>query len=138
TGRAALVTGGSRGIGRGICLKLAEAGADVAINYRSNADAAEQTAEAVRALGRRAVTVGGDVADRAECERIANGALEALGFIDILVNNAGVGATAIGRPLVAETDPEDFRRLMATHAFGAFWLCQLLVPQMRERERGDV
>ena len=60
------------------------------------------------------------------------------GHIDILVNNAGVGATAVGRPLIADTKPEDFEWLMATHAFGSFYLCQLLVPQMRELERGDV
>jgi 3-oxoacyl-[acyl-carrier protein] reductase len=138
SGRVALVTGGGRGIGRGICLKLAEAGADVAINYHSNSSAAEEVAERVRALGRRAVLLQGDVADREACERMVREALDALAYVDILVNNAGIGATAVGRPIVAETRPEDFRRLMATHAFGSFWMCQLLVPQMRERPRGDV
>src|SRR6267378_3153583 len=100
-GRVALVTGGGRGIGRAICLKLAEAGADVAINYRSNTASADEVAAAVRALGRRALTVAGDVAERAACEAIAQRALDELGFVDILVNSAGIGATAIGRPLVA-------------------------------------
>jgi 3-oxoacyl-[acyl-carrier protein] reductase len=137
-GRVALVTGGSRGIGRGIVLTLAREGADVAINYHSNAAAAEEVAQQVRALGRRAALLQGDVADREACETMAGQAIEQLGYVDLFVHNAGIGATAVGRPIVTETKPEDFRRLMATHAFGAFYLCRALVPQMRERPRGDV
>ncbi len=137
-GRVALVTGGSRGIGRAIATVLAERGADVAINYNSNEDAANEAAEAVRALGRRAEIYRADVADRSAAEAMAEQAVADFGHVDILVNNAGVGATAIGRPLVADTKPEDFRWLMSTHAFGPFYLCRALVPQMRERERGDV
>jgi NAD(P)-dependent dehydrogenase (short-subunit alcohol dehydrogenase family) len=137
-GRVALVTGGSRGIGAGIVRTLAEAGADVAINYHSNAAAASAVAEAVQAAGRRALLLQGDVASHDDCERMCAEALEEFGFVDILVNNAGIGATAVGRPLVAETDPADYMRLMSTHAYGSFSMSQLLVPQMRERERGDV
>lgn len=138
TGRTALVTGGSRGVGRAVCIALAERGADVAINYNSNEDAANETAEAVRALGRRAETYRADVGTREACESLAERALADFGAIDIFVNNAGIGATTLGRPLIADTDPADMRRLFATNCFAAFHLCQLLVPQMRERDRGDV
>lgn len=137
-GRVAFVTGGGRGIGRAICVELARYGADVVVNYHANAEAADETAARVRALGRRALTLAGDVADRDQCAGMVERALAEFGFVDILVNNAGVGATAVGRPLVAATRPEDFEWLMSTNAFGAFWMCQLLVPQMRARARADV
>ena len=137
-GRVALVTGGSRGIGRGICLRLAQDGADIAINYHSNEDAAKAVADEVRALGRRAEIYAADVAEEEDCRRMAEAALADFGHVDILVNNAGIGATAVGRPLVADSGPEPFERLMAAHAYGPFYLCQALVPQMRELERGDV
>jgi NAD(P)-dependent dehydrogenase (short-subunit alcohol dehydrogenase family) len=137
-GRVALVTGGSRGIGRAISVRLAQDGADVAINYASNVEAADEAAELVRAEGRRAETYAADVSSREACESLVERALGDFGHVDILVNNAGVGATAVGRPFIADTKPEDFEWLMATHAFGSFHLCQLLVPQMRELDRGDV
>ncbi|MGE3961826.1 MAG: SDR family NAD(P)-dependent oxidoreductase [Dehalococcoidia bacterium] len=137
-GRVALVTGGSRGIGRAICLRLAQDGADIAINYHSNADAAQQVADEVRALGRRAEIYAADVAVEEDCRRLAESALADFGHVDILVNNAGIGATAVGRPLVADSGPEPFERLMAAHAYGPFYLCQSLLPQMRDLDRGDV
>lgn len=137
-GRVALVTGGSRGIGRAICLRLAQDGADIAINYHSNADAARAVADEVRALGRRAEIYQADVAVEEDCRGLASAALADFGHVDILVNNAGIGATAVGRPHVADTGPEPFERLMAAHAYGPFYLCQSLVPQMRDLPRGDV
>ena len=89
-GRAALVTGGSRGIGRAVALLLARAGADVAIGYRSRASEAEEVAAEVRGLGRRAVTMGGDLADPAAAERMAAQAEQAFGRLDIFVANAGI------------------------------------------------
>ena len=137
-GRVALVTGGSRGIGRAISVRLAQDRADVAINYASNAEAADEAAELVRAEGRRCETYAADISSREACEALTEQVLADFGHVDILVNNAGVGATAVGRPLVADTKPEDFEWLMSTHAFGSWHLCQLLVPQMRELDRGDV
>ncbi len=137
-GRVALVTGGSRGIGRAICLRLAQDGADIAINYHSNEGAARQVADEVRALGRRAEIYAADVAVEEDCWRMAEAALADFGHVDILVNNAGIGATAVGRPLVADSGPEPFERLMAAHAYGPFYLCQALVPRMRNLGRGDV
>ncbi|MPZ98758.1 MAG: SDR family oxidoreductase [Dehalococcoidia bacterium] len=133
--RVALVTGGGRGIGRGIVLALARAGADVAINYGRNADAANETAEEVRALGRRAETYHADVADFAQCQAMAERALADFGSIGILVNNAGIASRG---NTVVETDPEEMRRVVRTHAFGSLHMSKLLVPQMRGLERGDV
>jgi 3-oxoacyl-[acyl-carrier protein] reductase len=89
-GRTALVTGGSRGIGRAVSVMLARAGADVAIGYRSRAAEAEAVAEEVRALGRRAIAIGGDLADPAAADRTAMEVTKAFGRLDIFVANAGV------------------------------------------------
>jgi 3-oxoacyl-[acyl-carrier protein] reductase len=97
-GRAALVTGASRGIGRAIALALAAAGADVAVNYRSRADAAEEVCAEIRRLGRRAIKIAADVARAAEATRLVAEAEAALGPIGILVNNAGVAV-----PVTLET-----------------------------------
>jgi 3-oxoacyl-[acyl-carrier protein] reductase len=89
-GRTALVTGGSRGIGRAVVLLLARAGADVAIGYRSRAAEAEEVAAEAGGLGRRAVTVGGDLADPTAAARMAAHVEEAFGRLDIFVANAGI------------------------------------------------
>ena len=106
-GRTALVTGGSRGIGRAICLALADAGADVAVNYVSSADAAEEVAAEVRARGRRAETYQADVADYAACQAMTAAALNDFGTVDILINNAGIGSSAINRPTIEEAKIEE-------------------------------
>lgn len=90
TGKTALVTGGNRGIGRAVALQLARAGADVAVTYLSRAAEAESAAAEIRALGRRAVTFGGDLADAAACERLAATVREAFGRLDLFVANAGI------------------------------------------------
>ena len=135
SGRTAFVTGGGRGIGASIVTTLAEAGADVAINYRRDEDAANVTAEAVRALGRRAETYAADVSDFDACEAMTKQALSDFGGFDILINNGGIASRGQS---IADTDPEEMRRVVSTHAFGAFYMSKLLVPAMRERERGDV
>ena len=91
-GRTALVTGGSRGIGRAIALALAQAGADVAVNYRANAAEAEEVCGMIVRLGRRAVTIAADVAAADDVRRLVTEAEARLGPIDILVNNAGIRA----------------------------------------------
>jgi 3-oxoacyl-[acyl-carrier protein] reductase len=90
SGKAAVVTGGSRGIGRAIAHRLATQGADVAFSYRGNESAAKDTAAAIEALGRRALPVQGDVSDPETADALIKAALEAFGKIDILVNNAGI------------------------------------------------
>jgi NAD(P)-dependent dehydrogenase (short-subunit alcohol dehydrogenase family) len=117
-GKVALVTGASRGIGRGIAEILAEEGADVAINYVASAGQAEEVAELVRSKGRRAITVKGDVASRADVEAMIAKTWDELGPIDILVNNAGI-ETII--PFLEITD-EQWTRLTDVNLRGE-WLC---------------
>ena len=137
-GRTALVTGGSRGIGAAIAVALAERGADVAINYNSNRDAAEQVAARVRDLGRRPGIYQADVSDCDACERMAEAAERDLGPIGILVNNAGIGSVAVGQPPIAEMGDADLQRLLNAHVFGPLHCCRLFVPGMRALGRGDV
>ncbi|HEY3839543.1 MAG TPA: SDR family NAD(P)-dependent oxidoreductase, partial [Bryobacteraceae bacterium] len=89
-GKVALITGASRGIGKGIAEVFAAEGADVAVNYVANGEAAEEVAEWIRRAGRRAITVKGDVANRTEVEAMVDRVWEELGPIDVLVNNAGI------------------------------------------------
>ena len=89
-GKNALVTGGSRGIGRAICLELARQGANVAVNYAGNAKAAQETVEACKALGVQAVAIQADVADAAACEAMVKEVISTFGSLQILVNNAGI------------------------------------------------
>ena len=137
-GRVALVTGGGRGVGPGIVRKLATAGADVAINYRSSAEQAEALAHEMRQLGVRAEAYRADVTNVSDCEAMVERARSHFGHVDILVSNAGASARSEGRAFIAERGLDDFRELMETHAYAPLTLCRLLVPQMRERERGDV
>jgi NAD(P)-dependent dehydrogenase (short-subunit alcohol dehydrogenase family) len=134
-GRVALVTGGSRGIGRAIALGLAEDGADVAVNYRRDREAADETVAAIEALGRRALAVQGSVDSLEDDRRIVAEATEALGPIDILVNNAGLASRGQS---VLDTDPTELERVVRTHALGPHHLCQAVLPGMRTRPRGDI
>ena len=126
-GKAALVTGGGRGIGRGIVVEFAREGADVAINYRRDRDAAEETAAAVRALGRRAAVLQADVGEREAVERLVTEAVAALGRLDVVVANSGVAARVAP---VAETDPLEWRRVLATDLDGAFWTARASIPHV--------
>ena len=134
-GRVAIVTGGSRGIGRGIALELGASGAAVAVNFRRDEDAAAETVEEIRAEGGRAKAFQASVTELDQVEGLAEAALAEFGFVDIVVNNAGIASRG---NTVADSDPAEFERLMLTHAFSAMRLAQLLLPQMRERPRGDI
>ncbi len=134
-GRVALVTGASRGIGAGIARCLARDGADVAIHYHRDEEAAKETVAALRALGRRAEMYRAEIKSYAEDQQMVEQVLRDFGKVDILVNNAGIASR--GRSVV-DTDPEEMERVVHTHAFGSFYMCKLVVPQMRELPRGDV
>src|SRR4051812_4958882 len=107
-GKKALVTGAARGIGRGCALELARAGADVAINDRERTAQAESVVEEIKALGRQAVLIEGDIFIRPGCEGVVAGAVEALGQIDILVSNPAFSR----RAAFLEYDPETFEKVL--------------------------
>lgn len=134
-GRVALVTGGSRGVGRAIAIGLAEDGADVAVNYRRDQEAAEEVVAAIKALGRKAFAYGASVDDfEQDAEMVAQ--IEAdLGPVGILVNNAGIASRGQS---VADTDPAELNRVIGVHALGPHYLAKLVLPGMREQERGDI
>ena len=115
-GKIALVTGASRGIGRQIALTLAKYGADVIINYNGSARKAEEVAEEIRAMGRRAETVQCSVADFEACKEMAEFALKAFGHIDILVNNAGITRDN----LLMRISESDFDAVIDTNLKGTF------------------
>lgn len=133
-GKVALVTGGSRGIGRAIVLTLAKAGADVAINYAGNTAAAEETAEAVKAMGRKAIVLKGDVADTAVCEDMIKQAVAELGRLDILVNNAGI--TRDG--LLMRMKEEDWDAVLNTNLKGVFNCTKAAVKYMMKQRAGRI
>ena len=133
--RVALVTGGGRGVGRGIAMSLAEAGATVAVNYRRDEEAAAATVAEIISNGGKAQAYAASVDDYdQDAEMVA--AIEAdHGAIGILVNNAGIASR--GRSVV-DTDPAEMRRVVATHAFGPHYLASLVLPKMRQLDRGDI
>jgi 3-oxoacyl-[acyl-carrier protein] reductase len=134
SGRVALVTGASRGIGKAIALTLAEAGADVGVNYRTHAADAQAVATAIRTLGRRSVAVEADVSDGQAVARLIRGVEEALGPIDVLVNNAGI---ALRRELEELTEA-DFDTTLAINLKSVFLCSQAVWPGMRARRWGRI
>jgi len=135
TGRIALVSGGSRGIGRAIALGLASDGADVAVNYRRDEDAARATVAEIEKLGRRAGAYAADVGEYEQCAAMVERVLTDFGRVDILICNAGVASRG---QTVVDTDPRELDRLWKTHVYSAWALAKLVVPKMREAPRGDV
>lgn len=137
-GRKALVTGGGRGIGRAIVLRFAEEGADVAINYANNEETARETAEQVRALGRRAEIYRADVARQEECEKLCADAIADFGQIDVLINNAGIGSSRVGRPTITDSTIDQWELLLGANLWGPIYMCRALVPHLRQAPRSDV
>jgi 3-oxoacyl-[acyl-carrier protein] reductase len=134
-GRVALVTGGGRGVGRAISLALAGAGADVAVNYRRDEESATSTVAEIEGMGRRSVAVQASIDDAEADEQMVERVAGELGPISILVNNAGLASRGQS---VADTDPAEAARLLATHAVGPHHLCRLVLPHMRTCDRGDI
>jgi NAD(P)-dependent dehydrogenase (short-subunit alcohol dehydrogenase family) len=133
--KVALVTGASRGIGRGIAEIFAEEGAHVAVNYTANAKAADEVADWVRAKGRKSMSVKADVANRAEVEAMVNKVWDELGPIDILVNNAGIETIV---PFLELTD-EQWTRLTDVNLRGN-WLCSQVYCRraVAEQRKGSI
>jgi len=133
-GKVALITSGSRGIGRAIGLRLAGQGADVAFSYRGNAEAARATAGDIEALGRRALAIQGDVRDPESADAVVKAALEAFGRIDILVNNAGITRD----DLIMRMSADDWRDVLETNLFGAFWTTKAVTRPMLKARAGRI
>jgi NAD(P)-dependent dehydrogenase (short-subunit alcohol dehydrogenase family) len=134
TGKRALVTGSSKGIGAGIALALAHEGADVAVHYGRDAAGAEAVAGEVRALGRATAAVGADVGQVADCRRLVREAADALGGLDILVNNAGI---TLWQDFF-ETDEAHWEATLDTNLKGAFFCTQAAAQIMRAGGGGRV
>ena len=132
SGRIALVTGASRGIGAAIARRLAEVGADVAVGYASNRTAAEEQTACISGMGRRAVAVGSDVSDPVAIEEMAGTVEAELGSVDILISNAGIAP----QQSLEEITVEDWDRVMDVNLRPAFLLAKRLAPGMRGREWG--
>ena len=131
-GRVALVTGASRGLGAAIAAGLAEAGADVAVHASTRAP--EETATRVRALGRRALALAGDMGDTEAPDRLVRETLAGLGGLDILVNNAGT----IRRAPAAETADEDWLAVIDVNLHGVFRACRAAGRHMLASGRGKI
>ncbi len=134
TGRAALVTGGARGIGRAIAIRLATQGADVAFSYRGNAGAAAETAAAIEAVGRKAIAIQADVKEPEAAETVVKQTLDAFGKVDILVNNAGVTRD----DLIMRMSLEAWREVLETNLFGAFYMTKAVTRPMLKARAGRI
>lgn len=133
-GKVALVTGGARRVGRALSLALAEAGADLVVGYHRSASDADALVEEVRALGRRAVAVQGDVASRTDVDALVRACDAAFGRLDILVNNAAGFEAA---PFLEITEAE-WDRVMAVNLKGPFLLSQAATPLLRAHGDGVI
>ena len=133
-GQTALVTGGSRGIGRAICLELAKNGASIAVNYAGNAQAAEAVAEECRALGVEAITVQADVADAGACAAMVKEVIAKLGHLDVLVCNAGITRDN----LTLMMKEEDFDAVLDTNLKGAFHCMKAAYRPMMKQKYGRI
>jgi NAD(P)-dependent dehydrogenase (short-subunit alcohol dehydrogenase family) len=134
-GRVALVSGGGRGIGRGISEELAANGARVAVVFHRDEAAAQDAVETIIARGGIATAHQAAVESFAHCQRLRDDVLAAHEFVDLVVSNAGIASK--GRSIV-KTEPAEMERLFGIHVMGSFHLAHLFVPQMRERARGDI
>jgi 3-oxoacyl-[acyl-carrier protein] reductase len=135
SGKTALVTGGSRGLGRAIALALAGQGADVAVNYRGNADAADAVVAEISAKGRRGLAVQGDTsAGRDACEAIVKAALDGLGAVDILINNAGITRDN----LLMRMDADEWDAVIDTNLSGPFWMTRAISRPMLKARSGRI
>jgi len=134
SGQAVLVTGGSRGLGRAIAVRLARDGAAVCVNYRARADEAQAVVDEIRGAGGRAIAVRADVGDAEQARAMVERAAGELGPISVLVNNAGVSANAT----LEDFDPVRFEQMRRTNVDGLVHVTRAVVPAMKERRYGRI
>nr|WP_288796305.1 3-oxoacyl-[acyl-carrier-protein] reductase [uncultured Mogibacterium sp.] len=132
--QTAIVTGGSRGIGRAVAVRLAKDGMNLVINYRGNSAAAEETERLCRELGAEVLLVQGDVSRAEDCEKLAAQAKEAFGRVDVLVNNAGI--TRDG--LLARMTEEDFRAVLDVNLVGPWNMMKAVNRIMMKQRYGRI
>lgn len=133
-GKTALVTGGSRGIGREAAIQLARAGADVAVAYRSGKSEAEAVAGAIIAMGRRAIALPADLSAPEEAQALVEKAISELGSVDIVVNNAGINPS---KP-IGDLTAKDWQETISANLSSAFYVTQAALPGMRARKWGRI
>jgi 3-oxoacyl-[acyl-carrier protein] reductase len=133
-GKAAVVTGGGRGIGRAICLAFAKEGADVIVNYATKDQPAQEVVEAIKKMGRKAVAVKANVALKADAERVIQSAVDHFGKIDILVNNAGATRPA----MLYKMSEEQWNEVVDIHLKGPFLCIQAASKYMMEQKSGKI
>jgi 3-oxoacyl-[acyl-carrier protein] reductase len=134
SGKSAVVTGGSRGIGRAVVLRLAQQGADVCFSYRDKSAAAEEVVAEVAGMGRKAMSVQADVSQPESAEELIKAALDAFGKVDILVNNAGVTRD----DLIMRMSVETWRLVLETNLFGAFYTLKAVTRPMLRAKGGRI
>ena len=133
-GKVALVTGGSRGIGRQIALALARQGADIAVNYHKSENEAKKVLSEVEGYGSRCISIGADVSKSSDVARMTNIIKNRLGVVQILINNAGI---ARPQPL-QEISEKDWDEIIDTNLKSAFLVTQAVLPEMREKGWGRI
>jgi 3-oxoacyl-[acyl-carrier protein] reductase len=134
-GKIALVTGSSRGIGRGIALEFAREGADVAVNYRRDEAAAKETVRAIEALGRKAIAIQADVAEWPQVQALVERALGHFGRLDIVVANSGVASRVQS---VWDLDVEHWHKVIGVNLHGVFYTCKATVKHLVDRGQGSI
>jgi 3-oxoacyl-[acyl-carrier protein] reductase len=134
TGKSALVTGGARGIGKAICLKLAGQGADIAFVDVGRPEVAEATVAEIRALGRKALFIPADVTDPEACVAAVTAAVKEFGKIDILVNNAGITRD----DLIMRMPIDDWKKVLEVNLFGAFYMIKAAIRPMLKAHAGRI
>ena len=133
-GKFALVTGASRGIGKACALKLAELGADVAVNYSSSKEKAEEVAAQIREMGRQAVAIKADISIQEEAEALVEETIKSLGGLDILVNNAGVARDS----LLIRMKEEDWNKVLDTNLSSVFFTTKSASKYMMKKRQGRI
>ena len=131
-GKAAIVTGGSRGIGRAICLRLAAEGVAVTVNYNSAPDAADAVVKKIRETGGRALAFRAEVSQKSEVDRMVAATAEEFGRVDFLINNAGIA----GKAGFLEITQEDWDRVLGVNLKGVFNCCQAVIPLFLKQNEG--
>ncbi len=134
SGQAAIITGGSRGLGKAIALLFAQAGANVVVNYAKNKTAAEELKEEAEKYGVEVLVEQGNIANYADCKRILENTLRQFNKVNILVNNAGIWE--LGN--IGDITPDSWQRVIDVNLTGVYNFTNLVVPVMKEQKRGNI